>query len=339
MLKWLFGDKTNGTAGAGSGAANGAATSAPGQKPRPEVLHLTPETVTQAVFEQMATTTDPRMREIMEAAVMHLHQFARDTKLTPAEWLYGIDFLTRVGKMCTPDRQEFILMSDTLGMSALVNLMHDKTAMEVATDTSLLGPFFRENAPRMNPGDQIAKDTSAGEVAMYGKVTDAHGKPLANARIDIWQTASNGLYDIQSDPSGAMDCRGYFLTDADGNYLMRTVSPIDYSIPMDGPVGEMVRAQRRHGMRPAHIHLLISAPDHRELVTALYLSTSKYLATDVVFGSSSEDLVAEVIENDPNCPIKGMLAVRYDFRLSRMSEADRRSGRVGSDPSKVGATA
>lgn len=334
MLKWLFGEKTNGAAGASSGVANGST-----QQARPEVLHLTPETVTQAVIEQMATTTDPRMREIMEAAVKHLHQFARDTKLTPAEWLYGIDFLTRVGKMCTPDRQEFILMSDTLGMSALVNLMHDKTAMEVATDTSLLGPFFRENAPKMNPGDQIAKDTSAGEVAMYGKVTDAHGKPLANARIDIWQTASNGLYDIQSDPSGAMDCRGYFLTDAGGNYLLRTVAPIDYSIPMDGPVGEMVRAQRRHGMRPAHIHLLISAPEHRELVTALYLSTSKYLATDVVFGSSSEDLVAEVVASDPNCPIKGVQSVRYDFKLSKMSDADRLSGRVGSDPSKVGATA
>lgn len=339
MLKWLFGDRTSGAAGAGGGAGHGAASNGAVQKARPEVLHLTPETVTQAVIEQMATTTDPRMREIMEAAVKHLHQFARDVKLTPAEWLYGIDFLTRVGKMCTPDRQEFILMSDTLGMSALVNLMHDKTAMEVATDTSLLGPFFRENAPKMNPGDQIAKDTSAGEVAMYGKVTDAQGKPLANARIDIWQTASSGLYDIQSDPTGAMDCRGYFLTDANGNYLLRTVAPIDYSIPMDGPVGEMVKAQRRHGMRPAHIHLLISAPDHRELVTALYLSTSKYLATDVVFGSSSEDLVAEVVTNDPNCPIKGIASVHYDFMLSRMSEADRRSGRVGSDPSKVGATA
>ena len=141
---------------------------------------------------------------------------------------------------------------------------------------------------------------------MYGRVTDVQGKPLANAQIDIWQTASNGLYDIQSDPSGAMDSRGIFTTDANGNYLLRTVAPLDYSIPMDGPVGEMVKAQKRHGMRPAHIHLLISAPGHRELVTALYLSTSNYLATDVVFGSSSEDLVAEVRTNDPNCPIKGM---------------------------------
>lgn len=333
MLKWLFG-KSETSAPLGNGHANGSMPAA-----KPQVLNLSPETVTQAVLDQMATTPDPRMREIMEAAVKHLHQFARDVKLTPAEWLLGIDFLTRVGKMCTPDRQEFILLSDTTGLSALVNLMHDKTAMEVGTDTSLLGPFFRENAPHMKPGDQIAKDTSAGEVAMYGKVTDVNGKPLANARIDIWQTASSGLYDIQSDPTGAMDCRGYFTTDAEGNYLMRTVAPLDYSIPMDGPVGAMVRSQKRHGMRPAHIHLLISAPDHRELVTALYLSTSKYLATDVVFGSSSEDLVAMVVDKDPTCPIKGMPSVHYDFKLSRMSEADRRSGRVGSDPSKVGAPA
>lgn len=334
MLKWLFGQSSNGSAEARSPA--GAAASSSAAPARPEVLHLTPETVTTAVLEQMATTPDARMREIQTAAIKHLHQFARDVKLTPGEWLAGIDFMTRVGKMCTPDRQEFILLSDTTGLSALVNLMHDKTAVETATDTSLLGPFFRENAPRFNPGEQICKNTKNGEIAMYGRVTDAAGKPLANARIDIWQTDETGLYDIQADPSGAMDSRGYFLTDAEGKYLIRTVPPLDYSIPMDGPVGAMVRMQRRHGMRPAHIHLLISAPDYRELVTALYLSTSKYLATDVVFGSSSEDLVAQVVENDPNCPIKGMASVHYDFKLSRMSDADRKSGRVGSDPSKIG---
>jgi protocatechuate 3,4-dioxygenase beta subunit len=304
---------------------------------KPSVLTLTPQSVTDAVIAQMSTTPDPRMREIMEAAVKHLHQFARDVKLTPAEWLVGIDFLTRVGKMCTPDRQEFILLSDTTGLSALVNLMHDKTSLEIGTDTSLLGPFFRENAPRFKAGDQICNDVSNGEIAMYGKVTDAKGNPIPNAEIGIWQTNTHGLYDIQADPSGAMDSRGIFTTDANGNYLLRTVAPLDYSIPMDGPVGAMVQAQKRHGMRPAHIHLLISAPDYRELVTALYLSSSKYLDSDVVFGSSSEDLVAEIVEKDPGCPIPGMDAIRYDFKLSRMSEADRRSGRVGSDPSKIGA--
>lgn len=333
MLKWLFG-QSNSSAASGTAGGGGGGSASTG---KPQVLSLTPETVTDAVLEQMATTPDPRMREIQTAAIKHLHQFARDVKLTPGEWLAAIDFLTRVGKMCTPDRQEFILLSDTTGLSALVNLMHDKTALEAATDTSLLGPFFRENAPKFNPGEQICKKTGNGEIAMYGRVTDVNGKPLANARIDIWQTDENGLYDIQADPSGAMDNRGYFLTDANGNYLIRTVPPLDYSIPMDGPVGAMVQMQRRHGMRPAHIHLLISAPEYRELVTALYLSTSKFLATDVVFGSSSEDLVANVVENDPNCPIKGMPSVHHDFKLSRMSDADRKSGRVGSDPSKVAA--
>ena len=332
MLKWLFGQTSNEAAAVNSPSGKGGSGSG-----EPEVLNLTPETITAAVLEQMSTTPDPRAREIGEAAIKHLHAFARDVKLTPAEWLMGIDFMTRVGKMCTPDRQEFILLSDTSGLSALVNLMHDKTAIETATDTSLLGPFFRENAPHFKAGEQICRNTKNGEVAMYGRVTDVKGNPIANARIDIWQTDENGLYDIQADPSGAMDSRGYFTTDANGNYLIRTVPPLDYSIPMDGPVGEVIRAQKRHGMRPAHIHLLIGAPDYRELVTALYLSTSKYLATDVVFGSSSEDLVANVVENDPNCPIKGMPAVHYDFSLARMSEADRKSGRVGSDPSKIGA--
>lgn len=331
MLKWLFGGSSS-KAAARSSANDGGGSG----NPHPRVLSLTPDTAVQAVLDQIAKTPDPRQKEIFEAAVRHLHAFAREVKLTPSEWLVGIDFMTRVGKMCTPERQEFILLSDTTGLSALVNLMHDKTAMEVGTDTSLLGPFFRENAPRFKAGDQINKDTSAGEIALYGRVTDVEGKPIANAEIGIWQTASSGLYDIQAFPDGTMDSRGTFKADAEGNYLMRTVKPIDYSIPMDGPVGEMIRAQRRHGMRPAHIHLLVGAPDYRELVTALYLSDSKYLATDVVFGSSSEDLVAE-IRNDPGCPIKGMPSIHFDFKLARMSEADRSSGRVGSDPSKIAA--
>lgn len=342
MLKWLFGSKDDiAMAPVKNAVANGNANGSYGGTvgPVPEVLQLTPETITQAVLGQMADTPDPRLKEIMEAAVKHVHQFARDVQLTPAEWLTGIDFLTRVGKMCTPDRQEFILLSDTIGLSALVNLMHDKTALEVGTDTSLLGPFFRENAPVMPHGSQISKDTSLGEIVMYGKVTDVNGKPLANARIDIWQTDAHGLYDIQRDPSGAYDNRGAFVTDANGYYFFKTVPPRDYSIPMDGPVGALAIAQKRHGMRPAHIHLLVGAVDHRELVTALYLSTSKYLATDVVFGSSSEDLVAFVNPNDPNSPIKGIPAIHFDFKLSKMSDVDRRSGRVGSDPSKIGAPA
>jgi hydroxyquinol 1,2-dioxygenase len=295
---------------------------------------LTPETITEAVLDQMATTSDPRMKEVMAAAVRHLHDFAREVNLTPGEWIKGIEFMTLVGKMCTPARQEFILLSDTLGLSALVNGLHDKTAIEEGTHTSLLGPFYREASPKLAPGSQIARHVKPGtECVLYGKVTDVDGKPLANATVSVWQTSADGLYDIQED-SASTDYRGVFATDAHGIFTIRTVKPRGYSIPMDGPVGGMVRAQGRHGMRPAHIHFLVGAPGYRELVTALYLRDDPHLADDVVFGSS-DDLAVDIVPHDPNCPIPGVPSIRFDLRLSREGEADKTSGRVGSDPSAI----
>jgi hydroxyquinol 1,2-dioxygenase len=295
---------------------------------------LTPDTITAAVLGQMATTPDPRMREVMASAVRHLHAFAREVNLTPAEWIKGIAFMTAVGKMCTPERQEFILLSDTLGLSALVNGLHDSTALEEGTHTSLLGPFYREAAPTLAAGSQIAKTVKPGsEVVLYGRVTDVNGKPVANATVSVWQTGADGLYDIQEN-AASIDYRGVFTTDADGIYLVRTVKPIGYSIPMDGPVGGMVRAQKRHGMRPAHIHFLVGAPGYRELVTALYLRDDPHLADDVVFGSSG-DLAVDIEPNDPGCPIKGLPTIRFDMRLSRETDADKTGGRVGADPSAI----
>jgi hydroxyquinol 1,2-dioxygenase len=294
---------------------------------------FTPDSITDAVVEQMATTDDPRMREIMEAAVRHLHAFARETNLTPGEWLKGIEFMTRVGKMCTPDRQEFILLSDTLGLSTLVNTLHDKTAIEDATHTSLLGPFFRETAPHLERGAQIASRAKGDELVLWGRISDARGAPLAGAQVSVWQTGADGLYDIQVDPSGT-DYRGVFQTDADGTYVLRTVRPIGYSIPTDGPVGEMIKAQNRHGMRPAHIHFLISASGYRELVTALYIEGDAHIADDVVFGSSA-DLVAAVKAKDADCPIQGLPSIRFDFRLAREGTGDRETGRVGADPAAI----
>lgn len=295
---------------------------------------LTPETITDAVLEQMATTPDPRMREIMASAVKHLHAFARDVNLTPGEWLRGIAFMTEVGKMCTPERQEFVLLSDTLGLSALVNGLHDKTAIEEGTHTSLLGPFYREASPKLAPGTQIAKTVKPGsECALYGRVTDVDGKPLANATVSVWQTGADGLYDIQESSTGT-DYRGVFSTDANGVYMLRTVKPIGYSIPMDGPVGHMVKAQARHGMRPAHIHFLVGLPGYRELVTALYLRDDPHLADDVVFGSSG-DLAVDLDPNDANCPIKGLPSIRFDMRLSREGAVDKAGGRVGADPAAI----
>ena len=295
---------------------------------------LTPETITDAVLDQMATTPDPRMREVMASAVRHLHAFANEVNLTPAEWIKGIAFMTAVGKICTPARQEFILLSDTLGLSALVNGLHDSTAMEEGTHTSLLGPFYREASPKLAAGSQIAKTVRPGsECVLYGRVTDVHGKPIADATVSIWQTGADGLYDIQ-ESSASIDYRGVFTTDADGIFLVRTVKPIGYSIPMDGPVGEMIRAQKRHGMRPAHIHFLVGAPGYRELVTALYLRDDPHIADDVVFGSSG-DLAIDIKPNDPGCPIKGLPSIRFDMRLSRETAADKTGGRVGADPSAI----
>jgi protocatechuate 3,4-dioxygenase beta subunit len=295
---------------------------------------LTPETITEAVLEQMASTSDPRLKEVMAAAVRHLHAFAREVNLTPAEWLRGIEFMTAVGKMCTPERQEFILLSDTLGLSALVNAMHDRTAIEEATHTSLLGPFFRENAPKLEPGAQIARNITPGtEIALWGKVTNVRGEPLANAQVSVWQTGADGLYDIQVNASET-DYRGVFTTDAQGNYTLRTVRPLGYSIPMDGPVGKLVKEQGRHGMRPAHIHLLVSAPGYRELVTALYVKGDAHIADDVVFGSSS-DLVVELRDNDPACPLKALPSLRFDMVLAREGLTDRATGRVGADPAAI----
>jgi protocatechuate 3,4-dioxygenase beta subunit len=293
----------------------------------------TPENITDAVLEQMSTTPDPRMKEIMESAVRHLHAFARDVKLTPAEWIKGIEFMTKVGQMCSPARQEFILLSDTMGLSALVNIMHDKTKMEEATGASLLGPFFREKTPVLDYGAQIAQRTDGKELVLFGRVTNAQGEPLPNAMVTVWQTAADGLYDIQHGIE-TIDCRGIFRTDQNGNYLIRTVRPLGYYVPLDGPVGHLVIAQKRHGKRPAHIHFLIGAPGYRELVTALYIAGDEHLEDDVVFGASG-DLVVEVKDDDPASPVQGVPSVHFDFSLARESEADRRAGRVGADPAAI----
>jgi hydroxyquinol 1,2-dioxygenase len=297
--------------------------------------NYTPLSITEAALEQMAGTPDARLRTVMESAVRHLHAFAREVNLTPGEWLQAIDFLTRVGQTCTPVRQEFILLSDVLGLSTLVNTLHDATAIEEATRTSLLGPFFREESPQLEPGQQISKRDTSQEILLWGSVRSVAGDPIEGAEVMVWQTSSAGTYDLQEGNGSFVDYRGTFRTDARGAYHVRTVRPLGYFIPMDGPVGALVRAQQRQGCRPAHIHFLIRAPRYRELVTALYFR-DQYLETDVVFGASP-DLVATEQANDPQAPVQGLPSVHFDFSLAREGSADSGSGRVGADPSKVGA--
>lgn len=290
-------------------------------------------TITDAALDQMSTTTNPRLKEIMEVAVRHLHAFAREANLTPEEWLAGISFLTAVGQACTPYRQEFILLSDTLGLSTLINCMHDKRSVEVGTKTSLLGPFYRQDAPQFQLGDCIGTVTGGEEIGVYGRITDLAGNAIPNASIQIWQTDDEGAYDLQKQDPSQMDFRGCFNADAEGRFHIRTVRPLGYLIPLDGPVGDMIRAQKRHGFRPAHIHFLIGAPGFRELVTALYVNPDSHMDSDVVFGSTAS-LVVETRTDDANSPFPGLPTIHFDFALGKAAEEDT-SGRVGADPAQI----
>jgi protocatechuate 3,4-dioxygenase beta subunit len=294
---------------------------------------LTEDSLTAATIAQMATTEDPRLREIMAAAVKHLHAFAREVSLTPEEWLYGIKFMTAVGAACTPHRQEFILLSDTLGLSRMVNILHDGRADTVGTETSLLGPFYRQNSPEMALGDSIAQQPGPEEICYFGRVVDGDGLPVSGATVEVWQTDPDGAYDLQAREPGVMDWRAQFRTDEQGRYWFRATLPYGYTIPMDGPVGHMIRAQGRHGCRPAHTHFLIGAPGYRELVTAVYLGSDPYIDSDVVFGVSNA-LIVEPQHGVTGSPYPALRSISYDFVLARAAEGEATS-RVGADPASL----
>jgi hydroxyquinol 1,2-dioxygenase len=238
------------------------------------------------------------------------------------------------GRKCTPFRQEFIMLSDTLGFSSLINALHDRRGTQEGTKTSLLGPFYRQDSPLMKLGDCIVQSPRR-QIVIYGKVTDGEGKGIPNASVEIWQTDEDGAYDLQKQDGAeipAMDMRGQFRTDANGDYYMRTVLPLGYLIPTDGPVGDLIRAQKRHGYRPSHIHFLVGAPGYRELVTALYARGDEHIDSDTVFGVT-DSLVVQVDKNDPNSPLAGYPSIHYDFKL--VLAAKEGTGRVGADPSQI----
>lgn len=289
-------------------------------------------TITEAALEQMSATADPRLKQIVDSLVKHLHAFAREVDLTPEEWLEGIKFLTAVGQTCTPYRQEFILLSDTLGLSSLINALHDRRAASHGTKTSLLGPFYRQDSPKKPLGACIAENPGAAEICIYGRVLDSAGRPVSGGTVQIWQTDDEGVYDLQRHDPSHMDLRATFETDAEGYYNLRTVRPLGYMIPLDGPVGDMIRAQRRHGYRPAHIHFMIGAPGYRELVTALYLRNDDHIDSDTVFGVT-ESLVTETVKNDPASPFPHLPSIRFDFTLAAADASG--LGRVGADPSQI----
>ncbi len=270
---------------------------------------VTESTATDAVVGQLAGCENPRLKQVVASFVRHLHAFVRDVEPTEAEWLAAIKFLTATGHMCDDTRQEFILLSDTLGVSTLVELINNRKSPG-ATETSVLGPFYVEGAPDLPPGASILKDGSDADLLVHGRVHDAAGAPIAGAVLDVWQTAPNGFYDVQDPNQPAMNLRGKFSTDADGLFDLRTIMPTPYPIPHDGPVGALLTATGRHPWRPAHLHFIVSAPGYRTLTTALYFEDDPYVDSDAVFG------VKDALVVRPTPHVLGK-SVHYEFGLER----------------------
>lgn len=283
--------------------------------------NLTEANVTEAVIQTFAQTPNPRLKEIMTALVKHLHAFIREVNLTEEEWLMGIQFLTATGKMCDERRQEFILLSDTLGATTVKDLInHRKPAG--TTEWTILGPFYREGAPELPPLGNLAGDTPGEPVVVSGRVLDPDGQPIANALLDVWQSDAEGFYDLQKMDASQMNLRGRFRTNANGEYIFRTIKPSYYPIPDDGPVGKMLRAVGRHPYRPAHIHFQISADGYVPLTTELFVNGDPYLDSDAVFGVRSSLIVDFVKHDSPAEAARYQVTapfylVNYDFVMER----------------------
>jgi catechol 1,2-dioxygenase len=227
---------------------------------------------------------DGRLGEIMQGVVRHLHQLVQELQLSPQEWLATIHFLTAVGQISSATRQEFILLSDTLGVSSLVEMINYAGAPG-STENTVLGPFYVPGSPARAYGDSIVVDHDPGErLTVSGVVTSLDGTPLAGATVDVWQTATSGHYAVQDRNQDPQNLRGLFTTDGQGRYRFQTVRPVVYSIPDDGPVGQMLASVGRHPFRAAHVHLIVSAPGHHPVTTHVFDGDSAYLDSDAVFG-------------------------------------------------------
>lgn len=257
---------------------------------------------------------DPRLAEVMAALVRHLHAFVKEVELTEDEWAVAIDFLTRTGKTCTDVRQEFILLSDTLGVSMLVDAINHRRPSG-ATENTVFGPFHVDGAPERAMGETISLDGRGESCLFRGRVLTLGGEPVEGARVDVWSDNADGFYDVQQpDVQPPMNNRGVFRTGPDGAYAFRGVKPVSYPIPDDGPVGEMLTALDRHPWRPAHMHFLVTAPGFAKLTTHVFVAGDGYLASDAVFGVKDQ-LVAEFVRNANDADT--MWTAEYDFVLDR----------------------
>jgi hydroxyquinol 1,2-dioxygenase len=244
---------------------------------------FTEENLTEAVVARLKDVKSPRFRQLMTSAIRHLHAFAREVELTEEEWFEGIKFLTAVGQKCDDKRQEFILLSDVLGLSMMVVALNHKTAPG-ATEATVLGPFFAHGAPEFEYGADLREGcTVKGEdVYVSGRVLSVDGRPIANAVLDIWQAKADGIYDVQ-EPNAEFELRGRVKANAKGEYAFKSYKPKFYGVPTDGPVGDLLRAMSRHPMRPAHMHAIVSAPGYEPVITHVFVEGDPYLDSDAVF--------------------------------------------------------
>jgi hydroxyquinol 1,2-dioxygenase len=294
--------------------------------------NLSEFTITDAVLQRLTGAKTQRARQISEALVRHLHAFVREIEPTQSEWETAIDFLTRTGQMCDHKRQEFILLSDTLGVSMLVDAINHRTP-QAATETTVLGPFFVKDAPEHASGADISGGVGGDPMLVTGSVVDAHGTPLVGAIVDVWHSDGDGYYDVQHLDTPAM--RGRFRTDQSGRFWFWSIKPAAYPVPHDGPVGEMLEVQGRHPWRPAHVHFMIGAADCEPLVTHVFVAGDPYLDSDVVFGVK-DSLIREFTHQQGGTTAVGQCVERpyfhlhYDFALkSRTAAVDERMAAAG----------
>jgi hydroxyquinol 1,2-dioxygenase len=280
------------------------------------IRNFNEKTLTAEVLKRVGKAPDARTRKVMQSLVKHLHAFVREVRPTQEEWFQGIQFLTATGHMCDDKRQEFILMSDTLGVSMLVDFINYGKAGK-ATESTVLGPFFVEGAPQMPLGANIAKPGTPGEPCVVNcSVKGAKGEPIAGAVIDVWEAGGDGFYDVQK-PEGT-NLRARFRSDAQGRFHFRCVKPSSYPVPHDGPVGKMLVATGRHPMRPGHLHFMFQAPGYEKLVTHLFVKGDKYLNSDAVFGVK-DSLIVNFKKN-----AAGDAECRYAFVLKPAARRGRK---------------
>ncbi len=249
--------------------------------------NVTKDNITDVFNGYMADDMEPRTREIMTSLVRHLHDFARETNLTHDEWRKGIAFLEGCAAMETDDRHEFVLVSDLLGLSSLVDMLHSSPE---ATSSSVLGPFHVSGAPPLAVGGDMKRGFGGQILLAEGTIRDTEGNPIPGAVLDIWQTAPNGLYASQDEAQDKFSFHGLMTVGEDGRYAFTTAKPVEYTVPSDGPIGDFLRACGRHPWRPSHLHYIVTARGYRSLVTEIFPDDDPYLDQDTVFGVR-EDLV------------------------------------------------